>query len=278
MWLNGGVNLPTAAERLGVHYQTAYRWVRQGSLPATKQRGAHEITEAAVERVRTARSTATPPPAVGKVRNWPAQAARLHTALLGGDEMAARALVDRLRHVGIGPLDIIEGMFVPALHRIGEDWAADRISVATEHRATAMCERLVARVAVHPRGRPRGVVVVATPPGEAHALPAAMAAVALRADRWQVHHLGPQVPTPDLVHMAAGVRAALVVLSVTFPQSKAEAEAAAETLAGSGRRVLVGQPGMSLGALVSQARCQAPNTAWAAAKRAIGTRNGEQLT
>jgi methanogenic corrinoid protein MtbC1 len=272
------MNLATAADRLGVHYQTAYGWVRAGSLPATKRAGAYDITDAAVEGMRTARSTPAPPPAVGKVRNWPAQAARLHTALVNGDEVAARALVDRLRQVGIGPLDIIEGVFVTALHRIGEDWAAERISVATEHRATAICERLLARLAVHPRGRPRGVAVVATPTGEQHGLPASMAAVALRADRWRVHHLGPQVPTPDLVHMAASVGAALVVLSVTFPQSKAQAEAAAETLARSGHRVLVGQPGMSLGALISDARCQAPNTAWAAAKRAMGTRNGEQLT
>jgi excisionase family DNA binding protein len=31
------VDLQTAAARLGVHYQTAYRWVRDGSLPAMKR-------------------------------------------------------------------------------------------------------------------------------------------------------------------------------------------------------------------------------------------------
>jgi excisionase family DNA binding protein len=43
------VNLKTAARRLGVHYQTAYRWVRGGQLVAVKVGAGYEISEAALE-------------------------------------------------------------------------------------------------------------------------------------------------------------------------------------------------------------------------------------
>ncbi|HET9729890.1 MAG TPA: GAF domain-containing protein [Acidimicrobiia bacterium] len=50
------VNLKTAARRLGVHYQTAYRWVRSGRLVAVKVGSGYEISDAAVERLQALRS------------------------------------------------------------------------------------------------------------------------------------------------------------------------------------------------------------------------------
>jgi excisionase family DNA binding protein len=50
------VNLKTAARRLGVHYQTAYRWVRSGELVAVKVGAGYEISEAALERFQAQRA------------------------------------------------------------------------------------------------------------------------------------------------------------------------------------------------------------------------------
>jgi excisionase family DNA binding protein len=50
------VNLKTAARRLGVHYQTAYRWVRSGQLVAVKVGSGYEISDAAVERFQAQRA------------------------------------------------------------------------------------------------------------------------------------------------------------------------------------------------------------------------------
>jgi len=46
------MNLKTAARRLGVHYQTAYRYVRTGELVAVKVGGSYKISEAALEMMR----------------------------------------------------------------------------------------------------------------------------------------------------------------------------------------------------------------------------------
>ena len=58
------VNLKTAARRLGVHYQTAYRWVRSGELVAVKVGAGYEISEAALERFQGQRAAMERVPAM----------------------------------------------------------------------------------------------------------------------------------------------------------------------------------------------------------------------
>jgi excisionase family DNA binding protein len=50
------MNLKTAAARLSVHYQTAYKLVRSGALTAVKIGGTYEISEAALERYEAERA------------------------------------------------------------------------------------------------------------------------------------------------------------------------------------------------------------------------------
>jgi excisionase family DNA binding protein len=248
------MDLQTAAHRMSVHYQTAYRWVRAGSLPAVKVGAAYQIDEEALARFAAARLAPTPPPSVTRVRNWADQVDRLHGSLLAGDEPAARTLVDRLHQGGIGPAELCQRLLAPAMASIGVGWADGRVSIAAEHRAAALCEAMLVRVSEHPSGRPRGVAVVATPEGERHGLPAAMAAVALRSDRWQVHHLGTEVPLPDLIGLAGQVAAGLVVLSITYLPARLEAVATARALAATGCRCLIGRPGLPVSVLLDEAR------------------------
>ena len=255
MRANWCVDLQSAAERLGVHYQTAYRWIRDGSLPARKVGSSYVIAPEDLDDFARRRAEPAPPPKRTNVRDWAAHVDRLFRFAAEGDELGARQVVDRLHEGGIEPIDLCEELFTPVLRRIGEGWACGDLSVAHEHRASAICERLLARIAVHPRGRPRGVCVVATPDGEEHSLPAAMAAVVLRADRWQVHHLGVKVPTPDAIDLIRAVRAELVVLSATTPELLATCKAVSEEIAAAtGLPVLLGHPGSTLRHLVSEAR------------------------
>ena len=248
------MELQAAADRLGVHYQTAYRWVRNGSLKAVKTGAAYDISDDEVARFAAERATPVPPPRVTLVRSWTTQQDRLHRLLVEGDELGARQLVERLHDGGVEVLALCQELLTPTLERVGADWAASRISVAVEHRASAICERVLARVAVHPRGRPRGVAVVCTPPGEEHGLPAAMAALCLRGDRWQVHHLGTQVPVPDLVSLVKAVKADLLVLSRSSADPDGSVEEVSRAIGEAGVKVLVGGPGRTLRQLLDLAR------------------------
>jgi excisionase family DNA binding protein/PAS domain S-box-containing protein len=51
------VNLKQAAARLGVHYQTAYRWVRSGDLAAVRVGPRYEVSDAAIHQFIAARNS-----------------------------------------------------------------------------------------------------------------------------------------------------------------------------------------------------------------------------
>lgn len=67
------MNLKQAAQRLAVHYQTAYRWVRTGELVAIKVGNRYEISEAAIQQFLSRRAnllsapTGRPDSAAGQV-------------------------------------------------------------------------------------------------------------------------------------------------------------------------------------------------------------------
>jgi MerR family transcriptional regulator, light-induced transcriptional regulator len=253
------MQLRDAADTLGVHYQTAYGWVRQGTLPARKTPRGYEVSEADVRDLIARRMAGVDPPQEVRVRDWAAQADRLYTALMAGDEALARQDFDRLA-AGTPVVGLCDQVIAPALHRVGLAWAAGEVSVAEEHRATAICLRLIATRARQPQGRPRGVAVTTTPPGEHHGLPSLMAAATLREDRWQVHDLGPDLPTTELIGFAAETGATLIVVSSTTPGAvRAVGQQAREIRERLPHvRVLPGRPGDTLTRLRELARAPAP--------------------
>jgi methanogenic corrinoid protein MtbC1 len=254
------MQLRDAAEALGVHYQTAYGWVRQGTLPARKLPRGYEVSEGAVRDLLARRTAGAGPSREVRVRDWDAQAARLYAALLAGDEARARQVFGRLTGGGVSMAELCDLVIAPALRRIGTEWAAGELSIAAEHQATAICERLIGASFRQPQGRPRGVALAATPPGERHGLAALMAAACLREDRWQVHHLATDLPVDEVIRFAADAEASLIVLSpVTV--------AAARLAVGEARqirhrlpriRVLTGRPGDTLVRLRDLARDRPP--------------------
>jgi excisionase family DNA binding protein len=241
------MDLREAAGTLGVHYQTAYAWVRQGVLPARKVGRGYEISEADARELAARRRMGTQPPRPIQVRDWAAQSRRLYQVLAEGDETLAGKRVARLAG-GVPLIDLCAHVIGPALRRIGDDWRAGRVSIAQEHRASAICERLIAGHASQPGGRPRGVAVATTPPGERHGLPALMAAACLREDHWLVHHLAADLPVAEVTRLAGDVGAGLVVLSsaTTSASRRARGAAGEITAALPGVTVLTGRPGDSL--------------------------------
>lgn len=248
------MDLHQAAGTLGVHYQTAYGWVRQGVLPARKVGRGYAVDNSDVAALAARRRLGEKPARPIHVRDWAAQAHALYSVIAQGEETAARRRLDRLAG-GVRVIDLCAHVIAPALRRVGDDWAAGRLSIAQEHRASAICERLLAAHARQPGGRPRGIAVAATPPGERHGLPALMAAACLREDRWIVHHLASDLPVDEVTRLADEVGADLVVLSSAMSETARRAQEAAHviTAARSRPQVLAGRPGDSLHDLLTRA-------------------------
>ncbi len=248
------MELRQAATTLGVHYQTAYRWIRTGALKAAKIDGSWHVDESEVRLFAHRRHEPRPVADPIKVRDWARQNDRFYAALVAGDEGEAGSVVNRLREGGISVVDLCDNLFLPTLGKIGYQWLSGKLTMAHQHRAAAIAERLLASFATRPVGRPRGVCVVATAPGDEHTFAALMATVTLRSDRWTVHHLGREIPSDDMALIMKEDNAILAVVSYINGAAKAAAENVAAAVEASGNAAIVFKPGGNFAELMEQAR------------------------
>ncbi|WP_409057621.1 B12-binding domain-containing protein [Streptomyces sp. SYP-A7185] len=139
---------------------------------------------------------------------------------------------------------VLLDLIAPSQERVGLAWAANEITVAQEHAATAINERCIAAVAdaTAPAlaGPFVGRVLVACVDGEWHALPARLVSEVLRLRGWRVDYLGAQVPTEHLVEHVRRTRAQAVLLSSSIPTLLPGAHNAITSCQGVGVPVLAG--------------------------------------
>lgn len=139
--------------------------------------------------------------------------------LLEADETAALAFTRALLDTDREPERVLVDLIAPVQAEIGELWHSDRISVAQEHLAAYVTDRLIAAVSVAgtPPVRHRGSIVVACPAGEWHALPAQLLAEVLRLHGWRIDFLGASVPPSELSRHLDLRKPDVLLLSVTLP-------------------------------------------------------------
>jgi excisionase family DNA binding protein len=239
------MTLREAADRLGVHYMTAYRYVRTGRLPATRDGAEWRVRASDVERLVSRQ--AKPPR-----RSAPRHQARsdLERCLVSGDEAGAWAVVEDSLTAGASPAEVHLALLAPSLVSIGTRWERGRLSVADEHRATAVAQRLVGRLGPRfaRRGRKRGTVVLGAVAGETHAIPGAILADLLRGLGFEVVDLGADTPAESFVEAArhANRLVAVLVGAITTGQERViKRTVAALHEAEIGAPVLVGGPGIT---------------------------------
>lgn len=240
------IDLQAAAARLGVHYQTAYKWVRSGELRATMVMGSYRLDGSVVDRFAERRARPVRPAQRRSRADLAELSKRVFAHLVAGEEREARRLVDGLLDAGVSITTAAQEVLVPPLAQIGDQWGAGRLEVSVEHRACAIVERILGAHYPNPRGRRRGAAVIAALSGDRHALPTTMAAVALREDNWRVHHLGADLPAAELLSFCHRQPFDLAVLTVTCSCIRDASISTAAELEGLGVPTLVGGPGRTL--------------------------------
>ena len=224
------VTLADAAERLGVHYMTAYRYVRTGRMLAEKRGGqwwvtpedlAAVIAEGIGARRRSSESDGDPRQLmVGPFAD----------RLVAGDTAGCWGIITDALSSGATPSDVHGQLLAAALVQIGEQWRNGDLEVADEHRATSTTYRLLGQLGplFRHRGRRRGTIVLGAFAGDPHALPSALLSDLLRDRRFDVIDLGANTPTESFVSVAqscddlVGV-GACGVLDLLIPQALAQA-------------------------------------------------------
>ncbi len=212
--MSSTMTLQEAADRLGVHYMTAYRYVRLGKLEARKEGGTWVIEEADLDALR-----ALPEPATGDIA-WDE---RLERLLVSGDESAAWATVESALASGHDAAFVYQAMIGPAMNRIGARWEAGELDVADEHRASLIATRMAGRLSPHfnRRGRTRTTVIVTGAPNDHHSLSVMTLADLLRGAGYAVVALGGAVPAESLARTVSDHHpVAAVVMSAGRPRNE----------------------------------------------------------
>lgn len=242
------IDLTEAARRLGVHYMTAYRYVRLGRLPATRSRGRWWINPEDLAGVTPGperrRGRADQPRRGHPSRGY---ATRLEDRLVAGDEPGAWAVVEAALASGADPTQVVLHTIGPAMRAIGDGWESGRLSVFDEHRATAVAVRVLGRLGPLFRrpGRSGGTVLLAGVAGDPHALPVALTADVLRGAGFAVIDLGSNTPVEavvDAVVASPELVAVGVSVSADGHATAARRTAAAVRRARPGTPVAMGGP------------------------------------
>ncbi|HMO12400.1 MAG TPA: B12-binding domain-containing protein [Actinotalea sp.] len=140
--------------------------------------------------------------------------------LRAGDQRGATGLVLSLVDRGMAIGDLVDEVLAPAQSAVGESWARDEVSVATEHRATAITQAVLELA----EARRQAPLVVAGPvvpvlccEGEWHTLAARMAAAVLRERGVGVAVVGPSLPARDVGPFLATDPSPVVLVASSRP-------------------------------------------------------------
>jgi methanogenic corrinoid protein MtbC1 len=139
-------------------------------------------------------------------------------AQLSGDRSRAVSLVVDAARSGASVQDLQLGVIQAAQREIGRLWEQNEISVAQEHLATGISQfALACLYDLMTRERTNGKrAIVACVEGEHHDLGARMGSDFLEVAGFDVHYLGANVPTKDLVEMIVATRPDVVGLSIAM--------------------------------------------------------------
>jgi len=120
---------------------------------------------------------------------------------------------------------------VPLMHRLGELWAAGKLSIASERFATlALKQRLLTMLHTTAPGATAPLVLCACPSGELHELGLLTFAYLMQQDGWQVCYLGPDLPLRELYWSCERLQPTLVALSLTYVTASSESLRALQDL------------------------------------------------
>jgi methanogenic corrinoid protein MtbC1 len=140
-------------------------------------------------------------------------------ALLQGEYRECLRLADQIvtdrETLGDFYLQVIQ----PCLYRVGSLWQRGEISIAHEHLASAVVDRVMATAytGLGASNGSKGQAVVTVAPNEFHEIGARMVADFLSLDGWEIRYLGANMPTADLLRLMATSSPFLVAISTGIP-------------------------------------------------------------
>ncbi|HEX8147735.1 MAG TPA: B12-binding domain-containing protein [Pyrinomonadaceae bacterium] len=208
---------------------TIKRWADTGQLKSSRTVGGHrrfplaEVMRFQTERglgAATVGAAATNVTATLPTETFDEEQAaeRFFQALKRGRAGEATALLLEAHMFGAGLDLIFDAVVAPSMHRVGDLWYGEEMSVAEEHTATCTATRAVESLAASTQraGAKAGAAVCCAAEEEMHTLPVLCAQAVLEGAGWDVRNLGGHTPFFALAEYVERQRPALVCVSATL--------------------------------------------------------------
>ena len=115
------------------------------------------------------------------------------------------------------PADFFDKILKPVMYKIGDDWANDRISIATEHVASNIAQTLVKiimdRVSENANKKR---ILICVPLGEEHHLGCDVLETYLSLKGFKVYNMGTSIPSESILSFIDNNKPDIVFLSITL--------------------------------------------------------------
>ena len=113
--------------------------------------------------------------------------------------------------------DFFDRILKPVMYRIGEEWADDKISIATEHVASNIAQTLVKIIIDRVSGTgTKKKVLICVPLGEEHHLGCDVLETYLTIKGFKVYNMGTSMPTESILNFIDNNKPEVVLISITL--------------------------------------------------------------
>lgn len=142
-------------------------------------------------------------------------------ALLTGNRVKGSEIVKEAYNNGHSVEDIYENLIRSSLYEVGRLWETGKISVATEHLASAIVEGLLIEMYhnILSLNTKEKKVVVSCMENEFHQIGSRMVADIFEQNDWETYYLGANTPTKELISFIKDKKPDIVALSLTLSQN-----------------------------------------------------------
>ena len=138
--------------------------------------------------------------------------------LLSGNRKICSEYLNDFFDKGWTLIQIYEGIIKQSLYEIGELWESNKITVATEHLASAVTESLLSelydkRASINKKNK---IAIVACVEKEVHQIGARMVSDVFEMNGWNVFFLGANTPTFELIKFTSEHKPDVIAISVSI--------------------------------------------------------------
>lgn len=139
-------------------------------------------------------------------------------SLIKGAKNECSSILDELLKKAVPVEKIYTQLFQRSLYQVGEYWEMNKISVATEHMATAITENLMIRLQpqLFATGRTGKKAVIACVANEYHQVGAKMVADIFEMNGWDGYFIGSNTPIDELIRFLESKEPDLIGLSLSI--------------------------------------------------------------